>query len=199
MSKEPRVRLSYAIELVVAVAIGLALVRAAAPIQEFRAELARYPRSIQYGVYLTEYGDPFCLGLVVVEGVTLAVETFRRRRPGAWGFGRTTWSVCFFVVLLISLEEFVWAAASEILVGGNGRPDVGEILSVWWVMFMNSSSNPLTQTSTPLCLAGLLMTSLAAGWPRDHVPDAREWTGRFFFGALLILYLTHKMCYWYWE
>jgi hypothetical protein len=48
-------------------------------------------------------------------------------------------------------------------------------------------------------LAALLVTSLAARWPRDAAPDAREWFGRAFVGAIMLLYLTHEAINWYWE
>jgi hypothetical protein len=198
MEWERRVPLSYAIELIVAVAAGLALGRATEPAHRFDEMFANFPKYIQYGVYLTDFCDPICNGLVLVEGAALWIETIRRRKPFAWGFGRLTWSVSFFVIMLSMSEEFVWIAARE--EWSDALPaTMGAIFGIWRDWFTGSAESLLTRTVAPLCLAGLLVTSLAARWPRDPSPDAREWTGRIFFGALILIYLTQRTLSWYWE
>jgi hypothetical protein len=192
------VRLSYAIELVMAVAVGLALERVTIHFhRDLFHDIATFPGWVQYGIYLTESGDPFCTGLVVVEGAALWIETGRRRTSRVWGFGRLTWSVSFWVAILTSLESFVQVAVRE--VWDNVPIAIGSILRQWWEWFVGSSDVLLIRTSFPIALAGFLITSLAARWPRDPSPDAREWTGRFFFGALFLLHLAHETLSWYWE
>lgn len=52
-------RLSYVIELVMAVAAGLALERTTIHIhRDIIHEINTYPTLIRYGVYLIEFGDP---------------------------------------------------------------------------------------------------------------------------------------------
>jgi hypothetical protein len=194
------VRLKYAIELVLAVCAGLGLVRAGGPdsLRDHDPSFVTYPGYVRYGVFLTEFGDPFCTGLVLVEGAALWIEAIRRRAPRVWGFGRLTWSLSFCVAVLTSLERAVWIVAREAM-ETTGPPPVGSILRQWQGWFTGEAGELVTGAGVPLCLAGLLITSLGARWPRDPSPDAREWAGRIFFGALLLLYVTHRTLAWYWE
>lgn len=191
-------RLSYAMELVVALAAGLALARATSHPHQDYDQFATYPRYVRYGVYLIEFGGPFCSGLVLVEGAALWIEAARRRTPRVWGFGRLTWSVSFCVAVLTSLQRAVWIAAREAM-ETTGPPAVGPSLDRWWGWFTSSGGDLVAGTGVPLCLTGLLITSLAARWPRDPSPDVREWTGRMFFGALILLDLVQRMLSSYWE
>jgi hypothetical protein len=194
------VRLSYAIELVMAVAAGLALERATIHFhRDLFNDIAKFPRWVQYGIYLTEFGDPFCTGLVLVEGAAVWIDTGRRRTSRVWGFGRLTWSVSFCVAILTSLKMLVWVAAREVWDNVPLPPAVGSILRQWWKFFIEDNDYIITKTNASLVLAAFLITSLPARWPRDPSPDAREWAGRIFFGALILLYLTHETLGWYWE
>jgi hypothetical protein len=191
-------RLSYVIELVLALAAGLALERASPHDLQRFDDFAEYPRYIQLGIYLVEFGDPFCAGMILVEGAAVWIEVVRSRTARTWGFGRLTWSIMFCVVILTSLESIVWNAARE-AVWTAGPSSAGTILRQWRAWFTHSAADLVSLNSVPLALVALLLTSVAARWPRDPSPDAREWSGRILFGIIVILYLTHRTLAWYWE
>lgn len=74
-------RIIFILELVLALALGLAIERISFHrLLEF-GDFPFHPKSIQYGVYFIEYSNPFCLGVVLVEGSALLVELIRRRSP----------------------------------------------------------------------------------------------------------------------
>jgi hypothetical protein len=190
-------RLSYAIELIIALAAGMALERATTHFHwDVLHDLATSPRWVRYGIYLSEYGDPFCTGVVLVEGAAVWIEAGRQRSPRVWGFGRLSWSVSFCVVVMASVKLLIWTAGR---LWDTVPPDVGSILGFWrnW-WFTGSPEGYAVTTSVPPCLVGLLITSLAAKWPGDPSPDAREWMGRIFFVASMILYLIHETLRWFW-
>jgi hypothetical protein len=192
------VRLSYAIELIIAMAAGMALERATTHFhRDVTLDLAFYPVWVRCAIALSEYGEPFWTGVVLVEGAAVRIEAGRRRTARAWGFGRLSWSVSFCVVAMASVKMFIWTAAR---LCDPGPPDVGFILGFWrdW-WFAGSPESRAVATQVAPCLVGFLLTSLAAKWPRDPSPDAREWSGRVFFVASMILYLTHETLSWYWE
>jgi hypothetical protein len=186
------------VEFVAAVAAGMVLERATTQFhRDLFHDVASYPRWVQYGIYLTEFGDPFCTGITLVEGAVLWIEACRRRAARIWGFGRLTWSVSFCVAVLMMLKMLIWVPAREMWDGV--LPDMRLILHHWTEYFDSAQSEILIRSGVPLVLISLLMTSLVARWPRDPSPDAREWTGRIFCGALVLLYLTHEVLGWYWE
>ena len=99
-------RLSYGIELVIATAVALALVRVAIHDNRDSFDLvASCPKWVQYGTTMTVFGDPLCTGLALVEGVAVWVEAARRRPARVWGIGRLTWSLALVFVMLASVHE----------------------------------------------------------------------------------------------
>lgn len=169
--------------------------------------MAAYPWLIRCIVAFTDLGDPLCSGLALVEGTALWVGFLGRRSPKVWGFGRLTWAITFFVVIAASLEEVVWCAARGWMSGGpeSGGPGadepylIGAVFQDSWDWFLSYSGDSISNSSLPVCLAGLLITSLVARFPRDPAPDAREWAGRVFFGFVSMIYLSHRTLAWYWE
>jgi hypothetical protein len=183
--------------LIIALAAGMALERATIHLhRDVYLDLATFPAWVRYAISLGEYGDPFCTGVVLVEGAAVWIEAGRRRTVRAWGFGRLSWSVSFCVVAMASVKMFIYTAAR---LCDPGPLDVGYILKFWreWA-FAESREGYVVATHVAPCLVGFLLTSLAAKWPRDTSPDAREWSGRVFFVASLILYMTHETLIWGW-
>src|ERR1700722_18040228 len=85
-----QVRVSYALELVLVLAVGMACARWAvrshpgAPAYFAKADLGRRFQFV---------AEPFLVGVSLAGGLGLLVESLRRRSPATWGLGRRIWSV----------------------------------------------------------------------------------------------------------
>jgi hypothetical protein len=132
-----------------------------------------------------------------VEGVAVWVEAVRLRPARVWGIGRLTWSLALVFLMLASVEHAVWLVA-RYRQGGSQDGDLGTILRFWWE-WSQTEGIRIVASQLPLFLGALLVTGLAARWPRDPAPDAREWSGRAFLGVIMVLYVTHQAVYWYLE
>ncbi len=165
---EPRARMKkvtvlYLLELVAALAVGMALARPVFQIRQASGEIV--------GAALT--------GVALIEGLAVWLEAARRRGPPAWGFGRATWSIAggasVFYIIFNGLHSALgtpgWSSPlpflRELIIGTKfyyGYP-------VWRLM--------------PWCLPAFYFTLRLAGWPRGSAPDGREWAGRLY--AILVV------------
>ena len=180
--KGPRVRLADLVEWVVAIAVGLAVMRwiAADP---FDLELERISGRYRDVVF------SILAGVAVVEGLVLSWETVRRRGPAMWGPGRWVWAATgLFLLISVSLNLIVMATRDEsefVVVEGQANLP-GDDSEIVWVF--RSSLSGVINTFCEVFPAGVMIAGLAsawAGWPRDPHPDPRERAGQFF-AAMLV-------------
>jgi hypothetical protein len=171
-----RVRLGYALELVLVLAMGMALGRWAAhsPVAAgyFRSDVVR-----QFQFFV----EPILAGMALAGGLGTWLEAARRRSPPNWGIGRWSWSVAALTVLLYSVAESTVQMA--ILWKRQGHPDVKGALGQVQGQCILTTFYP----QTCWVLAAAWLTFRISGQARDPNPDAREWAGRVFL-ALVVMW-----------
>ncbi len=102
--KAPTIRLSFVLEWVIALAVGLATARWVGGGSELRRLLAggkiwmNTPRTI----------NPLLEGIAVVEGLALGWELWRRRGPVVWGLGRWTWALTALYLVIHGIETVLY-------------------------------------------------------------------------------------------
>jgi hypothetical protein len=177
-----RVRLGYALELVVVLAAGMGLARWAASSPWAKAYLNRgdLGRRVQFLV------EPILAGIALAGGLGTWLEAARRRSPPTWDIGRWCWSVTALTVLLYSVAESTMQMA--VLWKRQGHPDVK-------VAIAYAQNSVLTAFYPQTCwvLAAALITSRIASQPRVPAPDAREWAGRVFLALLVTWGVTYRL------
>jgi hypothetical protein len=171
-----RIRLGYALELVLVLAVGMALARWSA----HSMVAAGYYRS---GVVrqFQLFAEPFLAGAALAGGLGTWLEAARRRSPPIWGIGRWSWSVTALTVLLYSAVESTVQMA--VRWKKFGHPDVKAALG----QVQGQCILTMFYPQTCWVLAAAWLTSRICGQPRDLAPDAREWAGRVFL-ALVVMW-----------
>lgn len=165
-------RLYYALEMVLAVGVGLGLARYRLTWPEQAETFGALSRidSFEIGI------DSILAGVGLVGGLATLVERVRGRSPVLWGPGRWVWFLVASYLVLTLLNEIAGTIAirftpgifiqdsmfTDIIRGLRGR--YGELLL-----------RPMTWF-----LLALGLTSLADPTQRTPTPDAREWGGRVF-------------------
>lgn len=176
-----RIRLGYAMELVVVVASGLALARSTLGDPSLRRYLGADSTDLP-GFLLI---DTTLGGIAVAGGIGLAIEAVRRRSPPSWDIGRWCWAVAAMTVVLR-------AASVAISMGLPTWKDLGRRsfdassalfharLSLAWT-FTRSVGLPFAAAA----IVALIVRS------KGITPDAREWAGRALLAAISALALTY--------
>jgi hypothetical protein len=178
-----RVRLGYALELVVVLAAGMGLARWAASSPWADAYLVRgdLARRVQFLV------EPILAGIALAGGLGTWLEAARRRSPPTWDIGRWCWSVTALTVLLYSVADSTVAMA--VLWKRQGHPDVKVAIAYAQHSYLLTTFYP----QTCWVLAAALITSRIASQPRVPAPDAREWAGRVFLASLVTWGVTYRI------
>jgi hypothetical protein len=170
-----RIRLGYLLEMVVALAVGLALAR-------WSSESVMGAGKWTANMLLTRLRyavEPALSGVALVGFAGVAVEVFRKRTPKVWGVGRWIWSLSGLLILIdlglqLSFETvLIWRSKGRL-------PSSDQIQRVMRGLL---SSHFFSQGAW--FLLGVCVTAWAAGQLRDPDPDAREWTGRVFLAILV--------------
>lgn len=177
-SARSAIRIAYAMELVIAVAVGFAA---------WRYEAATYRLDYLNFRHFELFAGYFLPGIAIVGGVGTWLEMARGRSPKGWGSGRITWSVAALYVAFINLS--LAAQLAQNYLHGNywwrGSGPVGGITRMWdnheydlgWVV------------------AAIWISARLARLPGDPAPDAREWAGRVFSSvAVTASVLGNVMC-----
>src|SRR4051812_14397446 len=104
-----RIRLAYALEAILALAVGLSLARAVTSSGTFEFLLESKPTgSISWAIYIATYikaiGGAICTGVALTEGVALWIEVARKRSPAIWGLGRWMWSTTSMALIFQETE-----------------------------------------------------------------------------------------------
>src|SRR6516165_6019651 len=166
-------RLRSGLELVLALAVGLAIVH----IRMHGPDL-RDPH-VPLDTLVVLYSS-FLTGFVLVEVICLYMEAAWRRSPAIWGTGRLTWALLGTTSLLLWLSY----AVNDLMTSYRGWID-----PVWITDFTGNivfhSHLPLLHDLAWLPLA-IWLTSRLAGWRPSPMIDGREWAGRAF-GVLLVV------------
>jgi hypothetical protein len=178
-----QVRVSYALELVLVLAAGMACARWAVlshpdwPAYFAKADLGRRFQFV---------AEPFLVGVSLAGGLGLLVESLRRRSPATWGLGRRIWSVA----ALTSLFSAAGLCATQMGVIWRTRPaHLTAKAAVAWVRY---SSFTTFYPSAGWVLAAVLVTSWFSGEPRCGHLDAREWSGRILLGMIVMEAITFR-------
>ena len=170
-----RVPLSYVLELVLALAVGLALARwSSAGVMGWGV---RRPAMLLSALRYTV--EPALSGIALVGCAGVAFELIRKRSPKIWGVGRWIWSLSGFLILI---DLTLQLSSETILIWRHrGHPPNAEELAREVRALL--SSHFFSQGSW--FLLGVCLTAWMAGQLRDPHPDAREWTGRVFLAVLV--------------
>ena len=158
--------IAYGLELVLAVAAGLGLVRYAERVAGMPLDLTSRLGLLNAEVYASA-------GVALVGLAGLLVERARRRSPAHWGLGRWSWAVAGLYAAWVHLVGFEGAAF-------RGYNQLGLI----WVYFYGLRE---ARPSLVPMLLSVWLTARFARLPRDPAPDAREWAGRAFGGFVVVV------------
>jgi len=162
-----RIRLGYAMEFVVVLAVGMGLARFVWVVYGKDAETLLDRLQI--------FIVPFLVGIGLAGGLGTWLEAARRRSPPIWGVGRWAWSVSALCVLLKVLDLSVNLLFSH----WRGNDAIHELGMVGDLMIL------LFARETWWISTAAWLTSLIIRQPRDPSPDAREWAGHFYLAALV--------------
>jgi hypothetical protein len=126
------------------------------------------------GYYLGVFGPIFLAGVSVAGGIGLVVEAARGRSPERWGVGRRVWAIAALYTFAISIRSVAVLLST---LGDWDDPNSADFFVERW----RSSCSDLA-----LLLVVSWLTARLARLPPVSGADAREWSGRFLAGALLI-------------
>jgi len=163
-----RLRLGYALELVVVLAVGMSLSRWTAGFPDS----ARFFATADMGRQVQFLAEPFLVGGALAGGLGLLIESLRRRSPPIWGLGRRTWSVAALLVLLSALS--LMGTQSAVLWRNGNRTALSVRTVHYWLR------NSYISTFYPAAgwvMAATLVTSFFSGDSAGRARDAREWAG----------------------
>ena len=167
-----RIRIVNMIELIVALAVGMAFVRFDDPNATWN--------STPILMYVNDVIVDFLAGCALVSGIGLVVESIRSRgRGGPWGVGRWAWALSAIGFMVGGGSTAISLPISEY--AQNSRLYMDFTVKVIFATAVSSSTSDFVRF-----LVIFLLTSRLARLPRDAAPDYREWSGRIFGGFLFI-------------
>jgi hypothetical protein len=176
------IRLSHALELVFALAAGMAFARYRATCPEFPEYYPTRFGRIQDGV------DSVFTGVALVEAFGVAVERARGKSPRPWGWGRWVWCLAGAYIVVAALDHVADLAASRALatyIQNSFTEDLVEAIRGGWGAF-------LLPTLAQFLLAGCAVMLIAPHVKETKVDD-RELSGRAFAALTVALMLTFKV------
>lgn len=174
-------RLAYAMELILIVAVGMAV---ASWIIHGPSMAQYYPQAAS-GRRLKNATDGFLVGVALAGCVGVWIERACRRSPSPWGPGRWAWSV----VGLYHLLHYGFTLAGGMTVGMSGMPSIETVAGIPADLRANLLFWYSNATTYILIAVGL--TSLAASPEPRPRADGREWAGRVFAGLTVIAGITN--------
>jgi hypothetical protein len=186
------VRIRYALELVLVLAMGMALARAAFPPHDF-SEPPPSGSWVSWAVLVLTL-NPFMSGVALTGGFGLAIERIRGRSPATWGFGRWTWSLACLVVLLQLTVNWCWLAF-WLIRSGHSRISVPPSYTLLAMLMSTFLGWPDQFSGTVLftLIASLVTARATRALGEDRSPDGREWTGRGFALLTLIWFILYQI------
>jgi hypothetical protein len=164
--KPPRIRMSDVLEWVVALAVGMAVMR-----------WVYYETGLNTGKLGSEWPElvsPTLAGIAIVEGLALALESATRHGPARWGLGRWAWATTG-LYLLVDTSRFVGPRLPLRVTRPGSSFDfqmLGNDIASCWRFAIGRSYR-----------FALPSAAIAFRWatgPIGRSPDAREWSGRLF-------------------
>jgi hypothetical protein len=171
-------KLAYAMELVVVLAIGIAFARWHIGDPVFTAA------DIPNRLWVKTIAEGFLTGVALIGCLGVWTEFATRRSPQPWGPGRWAWSIVGlhvisrFVFSLIDLAAWSYRSIS------SGR----SISAMTYAYQIRMELCFRFLDSVPFMLIALGVTCLVVMRGESSIPDAREWSGRGF--ATLIVVST---------
>lgn len=187
--KRPKVRLSFMLELIAALAVGFGLVR--------WVERNAGWDDITILFLISAHGSAILSGFALVECGLLMVESLRGQRLTTWGPGR--WVLAFSgLTLILGVVDrlalmglwFLEFTCFSPFATPSFYQDVWEDERGDLARFLGSGL--ISGDCFPTLLASLIAIRLAR-WPGDPTPDAREWSGRAWAIVLLTLAILSRM------
>ena len=174
-------RIGYAMELVLNIAVGLLVVRIGTQVVEVAA-----PTNVAEFVSraLTLIGAYFLSGFALVGALGLVVEAARRRSPEHWGLGRWSWVFAGLFVLACNADRLI-----NFILPSNFPHDK--------ILYLVEGWGDSWHLIGPM-LGGLWVITRMARLPRDPAPDAREWAGRVLGISLVVFSVIAMTEPWWW-
>lgn len=163
MSRSSAFKIAYVMEIILAIAVGLAA---------WRYEAGHYRLDYLNFRHFELIAGYFLPGVALVGALGTWFEAVRRRAPAHWGLGRLTWSIAGLYIVFVNLSltaqlvqnylhgNYWWRASG--LAGGVTRMWDNHEYDLGWVV------------------AAVWITALVSQLPGDPSPDGREWAGRVF-------------------
>ena len=160
-------KLGYLLELVLAIAVGLALAHG-------WTEAAWVTRLKTLDLVIWLFSTPaytLFSCVILVEAAALWIEKARGRGPRPWGIGRLTWST----LGVVCLGSWGWHLFAILLTQRLPRWNAMSDMSFWSLARGFSVRPTEVMAWVP---PAVFLTARLAGLPRDPEPDGREmgWT-----------------------
>lgn len=177
------VRLGHAMELILAIALAIALVRGQAQEPIMRAWMRGGPTSL----WIRVGGGNALTAFALVGAACLAWESARRRGPARWGPGRLIWSATGIYAAINVAAVVISLLATEFRRRGT-CPTVMILTRV-----VRSTCTDQFLHEFPWALLAVGLTTRLSGWPAVEGSDPREFAGRQFAGLILAVSVTYRL------
>lgn len=177
-------RLRFAMELVLALGVGLGLARYRLtwPDREETFGPMTQIDALEVGI------DSLLAGIGLVEGLATVVERFRGKSPVPWGPGRRAWVVVAGYLLLNVLDHVLGSIAAKFAPGLFIRDSPVDLV----LQGIRGRYGLFLLPAMSWFLLALGLAALAERAPRGAPPDAREWSGRAFAAVLVLAGLAFR-------
>jgi len=174
-------RLKYALELVLAVAVGLGFNR-------YRATGEDYAECYGTGFQQFQDGaDSILAGVALVEGLGILIERVRGKSPSRWGPGRWVWCLAATYLALQMLDLVRDNAAARLSRTFSSDPLWSDVLRC-----VRGKYGEFLIPSFGWFLTALGLTALVARREESTAADGREWSGRAYAALVVVVLLCFK-------
>lgn len=162
--------IGYAIELVIALAFGLGAWLGAYWNDAFPNEVDTWQAF--FVEWVLSRGTVFLVGVSLVGGLGVMVESLRGRSPHPWGPGRWVWAITSLGSVAFGVQ-YVSYFYSHLLKSRDAYYGLSMFVSGHWI-------------ELTAFLVSLGITARLLGLPKSSRADAREWAGRLL-GVMMIV------------
>jgi len=174
-------RIKYALELVLAIAVGLGFLR-------YRTTGEDYTECYRTRFMRFQDGaDSILAGVALVEGLAVLIERVRGKSPSPWGPGRWVWCLAATYLALGMLDLVRDNVAAGLTRTYSSDPLWSDVLEC-----VRGKYGQFLIPSFGWFLLALFLTSMAARRENSAAPDGREWYGRAYAALVVVVLLCFK-------